>query len=225
MMLKYNYLLIGNSRLHWAIKKGEKYKFSHSPINNPIPQKINTNNLIWASVGKYQTNLLKQKNELKIQDIELRDIPKHFGIDRALGCFAALRITDNPNRKDIIIADFGTTLSITKINATGLIIGGQIIPGFLTQLRSMVQSTRDLKMPTTLDIPKANYLIDTQKAMIKGVQNSLIGALNLAFNPGKDILIICGGDTEIIEPNFCKESDVFINPDLVMKGMIMTFPK
>ena len=221
----FHYLLIGNTRLHWAIKVGDQYEFNHSMIDNPLPNKINMNNLFWASVGNYDTSIFKKENELKIEDINLKYYPSHIGIDRALACFAALKIAKNPLKKNIVIADFGTTLSITKINSYGELIGGQIIPGFRTQLRSMVLNTRNLEMPNNFKIPKDNFLIDTQKAMIKGVINSLFGAVKLAFNQDEDILIICGGDTEIITPNFLKETQILINPNLVMEGMVMYFEK
>ena len=223
MTSNFDYLLIGNSRLHWAIKVGKQYRFYHSPINDPLPAEININNLYWASVGDYETNLFKKDNEVKIEDIKLKNIPKYFGIDRALACFAALKTTKNPKKKDLVIADLGTTLSITKINSIGELIGGQLIPGFLTQLKSMVQNTRNLKMPDNLSIPEDHFLIDTQEAMIRGAKNSLIGAIKLAFNPNKDILIVCGGDSENIKPNFPKESEVLVNPNLVMEGMILSF--
>ena len=46
-----NFLLVGNSRLHWAENLQTKYKFFHTQKNNNVPQNINLNNLIWASVG------------------------------------------------------------------------------------------------------------------------------------------------------------------------------
>ena len=225
MTTNFDYLLIGNSRFHWARKAGKQYQFIHSPIGKPLPKGIKKENLCWATVGSYETNFFQKENELKIQDINLQNFPKYFGIDRALGSVAALKNTDNPDKKDILIADFGTTLSITKINAKGDLIGGQLIPGFLTQLKSMVSNTKALKMPKNLNIPMENFLIDTQAAMVRGVKNSLIGAINLAFNPEKDILIICGGDTEIIKPYFLEQTQVSINPNLVMEGLIMSFRK
>ncbi len=225
MASNFHYLLIGNTRLHWAINVGDQYKFNHSKIDNPLSNKININNLIWASVGNYDTNIFKKENELKIEDINLKNFPSYFGIDRALASFAALKIAKNPFKKNMVIADFGTTLSITKINSDGELIGGQIIPGFQTQLKSMVLNTRNLEMPNDFKIPKDNFLIDTQKAMIKGVINSLFGAVKLAFNQDEDILIICGGDTEIITPNFLKETQILINPNLVMEGMVIYYEK
>ena len=56
-----NFLLVGNSRLHWAEKFQAKYRFFHTQ-NNKVPNNIDLNNLIWASVGKLPDLSLKQEN-------------------------------------------------------------------------------------------------------------------------------------------------------------------
>ena len=219
-----NFLLVGNSRLHWAENLNNNYNFFHTKRNNKIPQTINLDNLIWAAVGKLPNLFLKQENEIKTQDIKLKNLPEYFGIDRALGCLEALNKVENPYQKDLLIADCGTTLSLTKLTAHGSIVGGQIIPGFLTQLRSMEKYTKNLKAPKTYEIPSQNFLVKTEDSMLKGVSNALIGAINLSFDPAKDILIICGGDSEFIGSRLKqKNKEIIITPNLVMQGMISHF--
>ena len=121
-----------------------------------------------------------------------------------------------------MIADFGTILSITKLNPNGSIIGGQLIPGFLTQLKSMEQSTKNLKIPKKYDIPIEDFLINTEEATLKGVVNSLTGVINSLFNPAKDILVICGGDSEFLMKSLKTQKENIINaPNLVTEGMII----
>jgi type III pantothenate kinase len=224
MIADINFLLVGNSRLHWAENLETKYKFFHTQKNNNVPQNINLNNLIWASVGKLPDFSLKQENRISTQDIKLKNLPNHFGVDRALGCLEALRIIENPSRKELLIADCGTTLSLTKLTAQGSIIGGQITPGFLTQLRSMEKYTKNLEAPKKYDIPLQDFLINTEDSMLKGVSNSLMGVINLSFNPTKDILIMCGGDSELIGSLLKqKKEEIIIAPNLVMQGMITHF--
>ena len=122
----------------------------------------------------------------------------------------------------MLIADFGTILSITKLNANGFILGGQLIPGFLTQLKSMEQNTKNLKIPKKYEIPIEDFLINTEEASLKGVINSLTGVINSLFNPEKDILIICGGDSEFFAKSLKTQKENIINaPNLVMEGMII----
>ena len=129
-----DYLLIGNTRLHWAFNKNSSYEFSNTLINDSLPKEINFKKLIWASVGKYPTNNFLKKNQVTIKDINLEKMPDFIGIDRALACFAALSMFKSKLRKNLLIVDLGTTVSITKIDPQGKILGGQLFPGFTTQL-------------------------------------------------------------------------------------------
>ena len=115
-------------------------------------------------------------------------------------------------------------LSITKLNSNGSIIGGQLIPGFLTQLKSMEQNTKNLTVPKKYHIPIKDFSIDTEEAILKGVINSLTGVINSLFNPANDILVMCGGDSELLKKFIKTQKESIINaPDLVMEGMIIHY--
>ena len=193
-----DYLLIGNTRLHWALNQNYSYEFSHTSINESLPKNINLKNLIWASVGEYPTNNLFKENQVTLKDIALKNMPHFIGIDRALVCFAALRMIKNKLSKNLLIVDLGTTVSITKIDHEGNILGGQLFPGFTTQLKSMEKSTKNLIYPNNIYIPNNKFEISTMNAMLRGVYNSITGAINNAFDKTKDILILCGGDANLI---------------------------
>ena len=222
MVSDINFLLVGNSRLHWAKYSKNQSKFFHTKKEEKVPENIDLDQLIWASVGKLPNFLLKKENEIKTKDIQLSNLPDYFGIDRALACLAALKIIENPLKKDFLIADFGTILSITKLNSNGSIIGGQLTPGFLTQLKSMEQNTKNLTVPKKYDIPIKDFLINTEEAILKGVINSLTGVIKNSFNPLKDILITCGGDSQFLT-NFLEtnKKNIINAPNLVMEGMII----
>ena len=221
MVSDINFLLVGNSRLHWAKYSKNQSKFFHTKREQKFPEKIDLDQLIWASVGKLPNFLLKKENEIKTKDIQLSNLPDFFGVDRALACIAALKIIENPLKKDLLIADFGTILSITKLNSNRSIIGGQLLPGFLTQLKSMEQNTKNLKIPKKYDIPIKDFLINTEEASLKGVINSLTGVINSLFNPEEDILIICGGDSQLLTKSLKTKKNIINAPNLVMEGMII----
>ena len=216
-----DYLLIGNTRLHWAVNENDAYKFSHTLINESLPKDIDFKKLIWASVGKYTSNNLLKKNQVTLKDINLRNMPDFIGIDRGLVCFAALRMIKNQLSKNLLIVDLGTTISMTRIDNQGNFLGGQLLPGFTTQLKSMEQNTKNLVFPKKLFIPNNKLEISTMNAMLRGVYNSIIGAINISFDRKKDILILCGGDANLIGNSLKKEiKDLIIEPNLVMYGMI-----
>ena len=222
MISDINFLLVGNSRLHWAKYSKRQSKFFHTQKEQKVPENIDLDQLIWASVGKLPNFLLKKENEINTKDIHLSNLPDYFGIDRALACLAALKIIENPLKKDLLIADFGTILSITKLNSNGSIIGGQLIPGFLTQLKSMEQNTKNLKVPKKYEVPTKDFLINTEEAILKGVINSLTGVIHSLFNPEKDLLISCGGDSKFLTKSLETNKNNIINaPNLVMEGMII----
>ena len=101
-------------------------------------------------------------------------------------------------------------------------MGGQLIPGLLTQLKSMEQNTKNLKVPNKYDIPTKDFLFKTEDAILKGVINSLTGVINSSFDPLKDILITCGGDSQFLLKSLKKQKINTINaPNLVMEGMII----
>ena len=222
MVSNINFLLVGNSRLHWAESSKNKYKFFDSKKDDKFPPTFDFHKLCWASVGKLPNFSLKDENEIKTKDIKLSNLPEFFGVDRALACLAALKIIKNPLKKDLLIADFGTILSITKLRSNGSIIGGQLAPGFLTQLKSMEVYTQTLKAPAKYKIPSKDFLINTEDAILKGVSNSITGLINSSFNPRNDILVTCGGDSELMTKILNqKDKDIIKEPNLVMKGMII----
>ena len=68
MVSDINFLLVGNSRLHWANYSQNQSKFFHTQREQKFPENIDINKLIWASVGKLPNFLLKKENEIKTKD-------------------------------------------------------------------------------------------------------------------------------------------------------------
>ena len=86
----------------------------------------------------------------------------------------------------------------------------------------MEQNTNNLKVPKQYNIPVKDFLIDTEEAILKGVINSLTGVIKSSFNPSKDILITCGGDSQFLTKSLETNKKNIINtPNLVMEGMII----
>ena len=51
MVSDINFLLVGNSRLHWAKYSKNQSKFFHTKKEQKVPKNIDLDQLIWASVG------------------------------------------------------------------------------------------------------------------------------------------------------------------------------
>ena len=90
------------------------------------------------------------------------------------------------------------------------------------RLKSMEENTKNLKVPKKYDFPIKDFLINTEEAILKGVINSLTGVIKNLFNPEKDILVICGGDSQLLTKYLKTQNENIINaPNLVMEGMII----
>ena len=86
----------------------------------------------------------------------------------------------------------------------------------------MEQNTKNLTVPKKFEIPKKDFLINTEEAILKGVINSLTYVIKGSFNPIEDILITCGGDSEFLTKSLETNKKNIINaPNLVMEGMII----
>ena len=84
------------------------------------------------------------------------------------------------------------------------------------------RNTRNLRVPKKYEVPKKDFLINTEEAILKGVINSLTGVIKSSFNPQKDILITCGGDSQFLTKTLETNRNNIINaPNLVMEGMII----
>ena len=92
MISDINFLLIGNSRLHWAKYSQNQSKFFHTTKDYKVPENLDIHQLIWASVGQLPNYLLKEENEIKTEDIRLTNLPNFFGVDRAMACLGALTL-------------------------------------------------------------------------------------------------------------------------------------
>ncbi|MCE2992502.1 MAG: type III pantothenate kinase [Candidatus Jidaibacter sp.] len=152
------------------------------------------------------------------------ETPNEIGADLLASAFCALH--DHPNR-NLIIVDMGTATTIVAITKAREFLGGIIIPGLLTQVKSLAESAEKLFI-TNIEKPK-NYLgTSTTQAMQSGVFFGQLGALKyLIKNISQEsfsnessirpIVIGTGGFSKLY-----KTEDVFdvLASDLVLRGIV-----
>lgn len=147
MFLEKNYLMIGNTRWHWATKIQEDVKYFHT-TPNPIEFKDkNYSELSWASVGPIPKNLtLCPSKKINLANVPLINLPSNLGIDRALASWSAFKKQSSckSKKQDLIVIDAGTIMSVTKITKKGEFAGGQLIAGLRLQLLSMTNGALNL---------------------------------------------------------------------------------
>ena len=219
-----NYLMIGNTRWHWASKIKEEWKYFHTSPNPVEFQNKDFSQICWGSVGKLPENIkLCPSKKIKLDDVPLSNLPSNLGIDRALASWSAFQKQSSlrSQKQGLIVIDAGTILSITKITEKGEFAGGQLISGLKLQLSSMSNGALHLENPIITTIPKETFQYETNNAMIRGSINGLIGLILQVFQETKLPIWLCGGDAPIIL-NELKNKDIDIKyyPNLVLEGMI-----
>jgi len=219
-----NYLMIGNTRWHWASKIKEEWKYFHTSPNPVEFQNKDFSQICWGSVGQLPENIkLCPSKKIKLDDVPLSNLPSNLGIDRALASWSAFQKQSSlrSQKQGLIVIDAGTILSITKITKKGEFAGGQLISGLKLQLSSMSNGALNLENPIITTIPKETFQYETNNAMIRGSINGLIGLILQVFQETKLPIWLCGGDAPIIL-NELKNKDIDIKyyPNLVLEGMI-----
>jgi len=199
------WLLIGNSRWHWAgLQDGELITWDAAPAAAPGPVVH-----AWAAVGPVPPGAdLPQERRLRLADVPLGEAPSWLGIDRALGGWQAWRERGGP----VLVADAGTVLSLTRVDAQGRFAGGRLMAGLALQLRAMAAGTEALPPPLRNgafhdrpDQGLASWPRETAAAMAVGVSQGLAAAvvaatLDLAQREPEVGLVLTGGDGEGLLP-------------------------
>ena len=91
------WLLIGNSRWHWAVAKGGELRVEHGPPPVKALEPGWIDDLVaWAAVGPLPTAVsLPPQRRLGLEQVPLAELPPWLGLDRALaGWLAAHRRAD-----------------------------------------------------------------------------------------------------------------------------------
>ena len=122
-------LLVGNSRWHWAERSPSGLRCWDTA--SPEPPWSVPPLRAWAAVGSVSAALaLPEERRLPLAQVPLAGAPAWLGIDRALAGWWAWRQQQGP----VLVADAGTSLSLTLVDAQGMFAGGRLSAGLALQL-------------------------------------------------------------------------------------------
>ncbi len=220
------WLLIGNSRWHWAEGPACHLRCWSSPPPAPgagVEALLAGRQLCgWAAVGTVPEGAaLDPKRRLHSQQVPLERLPAWIGVDRALVAWRAWRLSQAP----VLVADAGTALSLTRVDRDGGFAGGRIQAGRALQLRALGDATAQL--PTLSEaVGKPCGRVDdswpaqTMDAMEQGVREGLVAAVAAAW---REVLVeepatklwITGGDG----PWLAAALGLTCNRDLALQGL------
>jgi type III pantothenate kinase len=193
--------------------------------------------IVVSSVKPVWTELIEQiaKDELgeKIKvigkDIPLPidlwvDEPDKVGTDRVVSAAAAYAIVEDA----VVIADFGTAVTIDLVDEKGIFQGGAILPGFEISAEALNKNTAQLP-PVKVTRPSEPYGKNTVDAINCGLYYSAVGTLEeiirrFAEKIGKwPHTVITGSAARIIKDD-CQFIDSYV-PNLVVRGIFLAFQK
>lgn len=222
----------GNTRIKWALVRGRrmiKTGVSSGGLSALAAAARRCDEVVIADVGKTRrADMIKAMGFCDaicfIPPPPLRQggVCNHYrkaqtlGIDRWLAMLAA---AGGGRRRDVVIADAGTALTIDALTGGGDFIGGMILPGAVLMRRALSQKT-GLKDGDKIPHPSESAGRDTKSAAMAGVAAAMAGAV-LAFRRRvlpRAAIIITGGDAFGLLPWLPRA--VLHKPHLVMEGII-----
>jgi type III pantothenate kinase len=195
------WLLIGNSRWHFARPvKATLQCWSESPPSpggDAAPPGERLRHLWgWAAVGPIPPDCgLDPCRRLSLDQVPLEQLPPWIGIDRALVAWQAWQDSGSA----VLVADAGTALSFTLVDARGRFAGGRIQAGLALQLRALAGGTAGLPAVAGDGGAAMAWPRATAEAMAVGVREGLVAAVREAWQQALHAypdcrLWITGGD-------------------------------
>jgi type III pantothenate kinase len=152
------------------------------------------------------------------------DEPDKVGIDRVVAAAAAYAVAEDA----VVVADFGTAVTIDLVDSSGIFQGGVICPGFEISAKALKENTAQLPN-VKVTKPTEPYGKTTEQAINCGLYYSAIATLQeiirrYAEKIGKwPQTIITGSAAELIKDD-CEFIDSCV-PNLVVKGIVLAYQK
>ena len=152
------------------------------------------------------------------------DEPAKVGTDRVVSAAAAYAVVEGA----VVVADFGTAVTIDLVDAQGVFLGGVICPGFEISAQALKDNTAQLPK-VKVHKPSGPYGKNTADAINCGLYYSIIGGMEEIIRRYAEQIgrwpqtIITGAGAETIKDD-CPFVDNYV-PHLVVKGIILAYQK
>jgi len=152
------------------------------------------------------------------------DAPEKMGTDRIVAAAAAYAVVEGA----VVVADFGTAVTIDLVDDNGILQGGVICPGFEISAQALKDNTAQLPK-ITVTRPEKPYGKNTADAINCGLYYSIIGGMEEIIRRYAEEIgrwpqtVITGTGAETIKDD-CPFVDNWV-PSLVVKGIVLAYMK
>ena len=152
------------------------------------------------------------------------DKPSEVGTDRIVSAAAAYAVVEDA----VVVADFGTAVTIDLVDEKGVFLGGVICPCFEISAQALKKNTAQLPK-VKVSRPKEPYGKTTNQAINCGLYYSAIGTLEEVIRRYAEKIgrwpqtVLTGGAAKVIKDE-CDFIDSYV-PNLVVKGIVLTYRK
>jgi type III pantothenate kinase len=156
-------------------------------------------------------------------ELEIEESDK-IGADRVISAAAAYAVVESA----VVVADFGTAVTIDLVDDRGVFDGGTIFPGFDASAKALKDNTAQLPQVKVCR-PKLPFGKNTTEAINCGLYYSAVGALQEIIRRYAEKIgtwprtVITGRGAKIIQDD-CQFIDSYV-PNLVIKGIALTYRK
>ena len=167
---------------------------------------------------KIQGTFIELSHETQLPIEIIYSTPETLGRDRIAGACGAHALYP---KKNCLIIDAGTCITMDLLLAKGIFAGGNIAPGIEMRLQSMHERTARLPLVEPA-FPVLAFGDSTKHALQNGACLGAVmeieGILNRAREAyGAVFIVITGGDSALLATKL--ESQIFVEPELVIQGL------
>jgi type III pantothenate kinase len=213
LISNYAYLLSQIQVLEQELGQIEFHKIAIASVVLEVPE-LKT---IWHDLP--QTQIMTKAM------IPLTGIYPTLGLDRTVVGYGASIEYGSP----VLVIDCGTAISLTGIDSDRHIVGGAILAGLRTQLKSLNTSTAlpwiDLPQDLDRNLP-TRWATNTNSAIYSGLFYTVMAGLADFVSDWRSLypdskIIFTGGDSELIFKfmNAKERSHIYLDQNLILKGI------